>query len=232
MAVRAPHCYLALSNADASSFTLLLEDLAPAAQGDQVAGAPLEEVLVAVRNLAGLHGPRWCDAGLRDAGWPQPGGPGAHRFTADLVSGALPQLSERLGAALSAPDRSTLEQAASVMADFLGARPERFAPIHGDYRLDNLLFAPEGTVWAVDWQTLDLGLPPTVTWPTFWGPACRCPTGAPARLLRSVPIGRNWCATASRDTPARSASTLPAGAAPVSAHHRPRRGLRHPDRAG
>jgi aminoglycoside phosphotransferase (APT) family kinase protein len=35
--------------------------------------------------------------------------------------------------------------------------------VHGDYRLDNLLFAPAGSigpaVTAVDWQTLSLGLP-------------------------------------------------------------------------
>jgi len=159
VAVQVPACYLAVANADASSFTLLLEDLAPAAQGDQVAGASLEAVTAAARNLAGLHGPRWCDPALRRAAWPQPGGSGAHRFTAELVSGALPQLAERLGPALSAEDLTTLERSAAVLAGFLGARAERFAPIHGDYRLDNLLFGPGAAVSAVDWQTLDLGLP-------------------------------------------------------------------------
>jgi len=159
VAIRAPRCHLAVANADASSFTLLLEDLAPAVQGDQVAGASVGAVTAAARNLAGLHGPRWCDPALREAGWPQPKGPGAHRFTADLVTGALPQLAERLGPALSGADRATLEQSAAALAGFLGSRPDCFAPIHGDYRLDNLLFGPGGQVSAVDWQTLDLGLP-------------------------------------------------------------------------
>ena len=159
VSVRVPRCYLAVANADASSFTILLEDLAPAVQGDQVAGASLESVTSAARNLAGLHGPRWCDPALRHAGWPQAGGSGTHRFTADLVAGALPQLAERLGPALSAEDLATLDRAAGVLEGFLGARPERFAPIHGDYRLDNLLFGPGGAVSAVDWQTLDIGLP-------------------------------------------------------------------------
>ncbi|MFL6062666.1 MAG: oxidoreductase family protein, partial [Marmoricola sp.] len=38
----------------------------------------------------------------------------------------------------------------------------RFGPVHGDYRLDNLLFPPAGAsdaVAAIDWQTLSLGLP-------------------------------------------------------------------------
>ena len=40
------------------------------------------------------------------------------------------------------------------------ARPHPFAVLHGDYRLDNLLFDPDGAdVVAVDWQTLAVGPP-------------------------------------------------------------------------
>ncbi|WP_411157166.1 phosphotransferase family protein [Nocardia farcinica] len=55
----------------------------------------------------------------------------------------------------------TLRACAAGSADWLVARPERFALVHGDYRLDNLLFDTRGggTVTAVDWQTLGLGLP-------------------------------------------------------------------------
>ena len=36
----------------------------------------------------------------------------------------------------------------------------RFSLIHGDYRLDNMLFHPDGKqIWVVDWQTLGVGLP-------------------------------------------------------------------------
>ena len=44
------------------------------------------------------------------------------------------------------------------MPHFLVGRPERFSLMHGDYRLDNLMFHPDGTVAAVDWQTLGVGL--------------------------------------------------------------------------
>jgi aminoglycoside phosphotransferase (APT) family kinase protein len=37
--------------------------------------------------------------------------------------------------------------------------PDRFALLHGDYRLDNLMFAPDGSVTVVDWQTISVGLP-------------------------------------------------------------------------
>ena len=159
VAVRAPRCYLTVASPDASSFALVLEDLTPAAQGDQVAGATVDAVVAAARNLAGLHGPRWCDPSLRAARWAWPSSQSTHQYIAGLVKGALPQLAERLGPALSETDRSTLERSADALPAFLAARPGRFAPIHGDYRLDNLLFGPGGEVCAVDWQTLALGLP-------------------------------------------------------------------------
>ena len=44
------------------------------------------------------------------------------------------------------------------MADSLGPTP--FAVIHGDYRLDNLMFPPDGDgVVALDWQTVGVGPP-------------------------------------------------------------------------
>jgi len=43
---------------------------------------------------------------------------------------------------------------------WLLAEHDRYALLHGDYRLDNLLFDPGRTrVCVVDWQTLGIGLP-------------------------------------------------------------------------
>jgi thiamine kinase-like enzyme len=40
------------------------------------------------------------------------------------------------------------------------AEPNRYSLMHGDYRLDNLLFDPDQTrVTVVDWQTMGVGLP-------------------------------------------------------------------------
>ena len=56
---------------------------------------------------------------------------------------------------------ATLRAAAAAMTDWQMARPSPFAVVHGDYRLDNLLFDPAGAdVVVVDWQTLSVG-PPT-----------------------------------------------------------------------
>ncbi len=48
---------------------MLLEDVAPAVQGDQMAGCSVDDVAAAVDELALLHGPRWGDESLESIGW-------------------------------------------------------------------------------------------------------------------------------------------------------------------
>ena len=48
----------------------------------------------------------------------------------------------------------------SSVTPWLKAEPKRFALMHGDYRLDNMLFDPDRTrITVVDWQTVGIGLP-------------------------------------------------------------------------
>src|SRR6185295_707910 len=55
---------------------------------------------------------------------------------------------------------ATLRETARAIGAWQVAHLEPFAVIHGDYRLDNLLFSPAGgEVAAVDWQTAGIGPP-------------------------------------------------------------------------
>ena len=48
----------------------------------------------------------------------------------------------------------------SLVTPWLIAEPDRYALMHGDYRLDNMLFDPDRTrITVVDWQTVGLGFP-------------------------------------------------------------------------
>jgi hypothetical protein len=156
--VDAPACYLVAATPDASSFTIVLEDMAPSLPGDQINGATIAEIERATRNLAGLHGPRWGDPSLWDSPWLKTANP-ANSDLHLMFPSVLPQVAERLGAALSPADHATLAEVSTVLRDFLTARSHRYALIHADYRLDNLLFRQDGRVFAVDWQTLTIGLP-------------------------------------------------------------------------
>jgi hypothetical protein len=63
--IRAPRCAYATIEDD-GWFTLLLEDLAPLAPGDQLRGCSVEQVDAAVRELVGLHAPFWDSPELAD----------------------------------------------------------------------------------------------------------------------------------------------------------------------
>ncbi|WP_083884040.1 phosphotransferase [Nocardia higoensis] len=141
VAVRAPHCYYARGRGDCAEFTLLLEDMAPARQGDQLAGCDVTEAEAAVRNLAALHAPRWCDPALLDEDGLSPATTEEADMLAEYYGPALDTFLDRIGDRLDPADAATLRGCVDTSAAWLLARPERFALVHGDYRLDNLLFS-------------------------------------------------------------------------------------------
>lgn len=158
--VRAPGCWYAAITDDGTGFTLLLDDLAPARPGTQAAGCTVRQAEAAVRNLAGLHAPRWGDPTLAALDFLALVDEDAAAFIGALHVDATEQFVDRYRAALDADDVGTLRRAAAATASWLTARPEPFAPTHGDYRLDNLMFHPDDrTVTALDWQTVTLAPP-------------------------------------------------------------------------
>jgi len=156
-----PACYLSAISEDAQKFVLLLSDLAPAVQGDQLAGCTPDAARTAVVALAGLHGPRWCDPewiNFSGTVMPKPDADAAAGF-GELARMAADMFLERLGKWMTDSNRETLRVYPDSVARWLLLRPDRYALLHGDYRLDNLMFAPDGSVTVVDWQTISVGLP-------------------------------------------------------------------------
>ena len=66
---RVPRCFLSVTDEANNGFTLLLEDLAPAQAGDQIAGCSVEEARAAAINVAGLHAPTWNSPAVRELDW-------------------------------------------------------------------------------------------------------------------------------------------------------------------
>lgn len=161
VAVRVPEIYHGEMAADSGDFVLLMEDLAPREQGDQLAGCSRAQAQDAVVNLAGLHGPRWCDPTLLDVEGLQINGPEDASVMAELYGPATEIFVDALGDLLTPEDVATLREVVTVIERWALARAERFGLVHGDYRLDNLMFPPDRAsgVVALDWQTLSLALP-------------------------------------------------------------------------
>jgi hypothetical protein len=160
--IRVPDCHYAAIGSDMSRFVLLLEDLAPGEQGDQLAGCTVEQATASVETLAGLHGPRWCDPTLFDVIWLQRVTPETSFFLGEIMRSSTDGFIDRYHDRLAEDDVEVLRAFAAVTQDWVAARADRYALVHGDYRLDNLLFATAAggsPAAAVDWQTLGIGLP-------------------------------------------------------------------------
>jgi len=157
-----PQCYHCDIADDGAQFVLLLSDMAPAVQGDQIAGCGAQDAELAVRALGGLHGPRWCDPAWYTFDGAVMGKPAEEsaKGLGDVFAMAVGMTLGKLGSRLSDQDAATLNDVAEVMTTWLLLEPDRFSVLHGDFRLDNLLFdRTHSRVSVVDWQTLAVGLP-------------------------------------------------------------------------
>jgi hypothetical protein len=155
-----PRCYFAAMNECGDGFTLVLEDLAPAQSGDQIAGCSVDQARAAAVNVAGLHAPTWNDPSLREFDWLIPDLAAYPDVAAAILVDATKQFLDRY--AVTRGTAATLHHFADRFVDWATGRPEPFAMLHSDYRLDNLLFAHSDAprpVVAVDWQVVTVGSP-------------------------------------------------------------------------
>jgi hypothetical protein len=157
LSIRVPQCFYGALSEDGSSFTLLLEDMAPAVQGDQIAGATDDQIEAAVVNLAGLHAPLWQAARLDDIDWAPLG---LDVDFAPLIEMAVQAFIERYAERLSGETQRVLRGFATGFGAWAESESAERTLVHGDYRLDNQLFGISSgrvSVTTVDWQTLSTG---------------------------------------------------------------------------
>jgi hypothetical protein len=153
-----PHCYLAALESGTANVVLVMEDLAPAEQGDQIAGCTVEQATLAVDEAAKLHGPRWGDPTLEQLAW----------LNRSSQSGGLASMLPLIWDAFVDRYKATLEPVTldagadlkSLVPAMTSFVPSALTPIHYDYRLDNMLFGGPRRLVVVDWQTVQLGIGP------------------------------------------------------------------------
>lgn len=143
LAMRAPDCYAAKVNDAGTEFILLFEDLGPARAGDQVTGCSIEDARAAIRQAAAIHAPSWNLPAVTGTGWMhrtpeflahiETSYPRAHEVFCDRYRNSLP---------------TELMLVCDDMRDmggvFLGHRTPDNCFVHGDFRLDNMLFDIKG----------------------------------------------------------------------------------------
>ena len=157
LSIRVPACYYGALSEDGTTFTLLLEDMAPAVQGDQIEGASEDQIEASIVNLAGLHAPLWEDKQLDEVLWAPLKLDAAF---APIMEGATPAFIERYKDRLTPEAQEVLLGFAAGFARWAETEPAERTLVHGDYRLDNQLFATSADgprISTVDWQTISTG---------------------------------------------------------------------------
>jgi Phosphotransferase enzyme family len=153
-----PKCYHADIADNEQEFVLMLEDMAPASQGDQLAGASLLQVKTTLREAANLHNFK-PDGGFENLRWLHHG-EGNGEFSKNTLINGYPFFRERFSKLLSSEVLDLGQKLVDKMSDYIVHEPPEQTITHGDMRLDNILYHDDGRIAAlVDWQTCSLGNP-------------------------------------------------------------------------
>ncbi|MCH8901478.1 MAG: MMPL family transporter, partial [Chloroflexi bacterium] len=160
--LRTPRRYFSHFDSETGDFVLLLEDLAPARMGDQMAGCTRAEAELCIGNLAKFHATWWESPRLAEMDWlPMTADPLRAQVLEDNYREAWPAFAEYLGDRLSPAMREIGERFGRSVPAMIGrySKPPHTI-VHGDYRLDNLFFttSQDGDSLAViDWQISSRG---------------------------------------------------------------------------
>lgn len=156
--VSCPNPYYAAIGENEQEFALLLQDMAPAEQGDQLAGASLAQVRSTLNEAATLHSWRPENGSLEDYGWLLHG-EGNSGYVRSTVPTNYPRFRERFTNLLSADVLDLGQELADRFEAYMSSDPRGLCITHNDMRLDNILFDNGGdTAILVDWQTVQLGV--------------------------------------------------------------------------
>lgn len=159
LAMRSPQTLAAEVNADGTEFILLFEDLGPARGGNQIAGCGAEDARAAIRQAAAIHAPSWYNRSILDAEWIQPSDAINAQVQA-LYPQAQKVFSERYADQLEPEFMALAHEVAETREHFSHHHREPQCVVHGDFRLDNMLFEIRGgaeEIAILDWQTVTIG---------------------------------------------------------------------------
>ena len=159
LAVRAPQVLAAEIADDGVDFILLFEDLGPARGGNQLASCSAADARAGVRQAAAIHAPSWDNAALLATPWLQASTIQSEQVKA-LYPGAQAIFRERYADTLEPELMAVCEALNDAADDWFGRTSPARSVVHGDFRLDNMLFDIKGgaeEIAVLDWQTIALG---------------------------------------------------------------------------
>jgi len=157
--VRVPQTHAAHVSDDGGEFVLLFEDLGPARGGNQLESCGIEDACHAIRQAAAFHAPSWGDEAVLKADWLA-----ASDELRAWIAGKYPEAQaiwrERYSDSLEPEFMALCEDVAACAEVFSSRDGEPQCLVHGDFRLDNMLFDIKGgaePIAVLDWQTVTTG---------------------------------------------------------------------------
>lgn len=160
--IRVPALHFGAADPKSGDFVLLLEDLAPARIGDQLAGCSAEDARSAIGALARCHAVWWRNPRLETFAWLPATNDPINQFAQFAYQGCWEPFVQFVGETITPALRRTGETLATNVIRMLDGFVERpNTLVHGDYRADNLFFGDtrqgSPTLAAVDWQVSSRG---------------------------------------------------------------------------
>ncbi|MFM8956988.1 MAG: phosphotransferase family protein [Actinomycetota bacterium] len=152
--VGAPKCFYVEHDEATDDFLLLLEDFAPCRQGDQITGCSAHEARACIDELVRLHGPLWNSTFLMTLPWLNRSEVSDRAGTQALMNMVYVGFTERYHDRLSPAARELGEEFVKISDGYFRRQFPHRTVVHGDFRLDNLLFRDDGSVGVVDFQTV------------------------------------------------------------------------------
>ena len=158
--IRVPHGYHAAVSDDGATVAIVMEDIGANRPCDQIAGMTVEDAERTVDALAGWHAQWWGKVdGLADSGAAVPLG-------SPIYPAVVPPLSAEGWEKIAASPNCHIPASLLAIGPRYGEAVPRLltqldtAPntlLHGDYRADNIFFAPDGSPVLLDFQIIGTG---------------------------------------------------------------------------
>ena len=164
VSVNLPRHYYTGMDKERQDYALLLEDMAPAVPGDDIASCSLEDAQLIVDELPKLHVPWWNSERLPKLGWLPIGEPNIEAANLRFQETLFPATMGHYGDTLSPTAYRVAEKYSRGLVHIV--RQMTAAPYtltHSDYRLVNMLLGgTEGDrrITVLDWQRVALGKGP------------------------------------------------------------------------
>lgn len=159
--IQTPKVLFADADAETHDFVIMMEDLAPGVQGDQMAGCSADEAALALEELAKLQGPRWGDSSLtRHELLGMSFGPEHGVMLQAFYQSVAPAFLDRYASRLTGEQIAMTEKLGTLLDRYHNAyEGGSLGLIHIDYRLDNMMFGGPYPLAVVDWQSVSIGCP-------------------------------------------------------------------------